>query len=586
MSAARNRDGFGGVSDVCRLCTAHDKRENLLIIMSAMPDSQVSQRRYRRRILGWGTVVVLGIFAVGAAVFMQRVEDDLERRVIAEFDEAGVGPVTAGFSGQDGTLRCLDGPVAIPDDLLDQSRDLWGVSSLDVAPSCSSDRVADDATTDGDSPGDPADTDLGSESADDGEAGSGSSVSATSPPSTDDGRDLTTVAETVANDSQFSTLAGLLGDVGLDETLASPGPVTLFAPTNEAFEALGPEVIAALGRDADTLTEVLSHHVTAEILMSDGLVDSEIEMLDGTTIEATTGTGATGDGVSLTSGDSSATVVEVDLLASNGVVHAVDHVLLPAGLVIGEDDGAVLATVDVVDGQVELRGTVAGTSQRDLLVAAAGRSIDAVNVIDELDVDTASVVSDDAVGDLAEVAAVMGPNLISGQATLTGSGITLAGVYADDDQRAALEAVDVEGITFELTERQDGTADGATAVEADLNALVAANPILFEPNSAAIDGASNAILDRVAALASRLGGLAIEIQGHTDTDGVAASNVVLSEGRAESVRAALVERGLDGDSLTTVGFGGTDPILDAAGVEDKAASRRVEFVVTVQPSSS
>lgn len=556
--------------------------------MSVIPDSQASQRRYRRRILGWGGVGVVAIFAVGAAIFMQRVEDDLERRVIAEFNAAEVGPVTASFDGQDGTLKCLDGPVEIPNVVIAQSRDLWGVVSLDVAASCSPTADADDAPS---SPADidpnVSDTDASDDASDDESAATGSSVGATTTTaSIDEARDLTNVSDVVSNDSQFSTLAGLLGDVGLDATLVEPGPFTLFAPTNEAFEALGPEVIAALGRDADTLTAVLSHHVAAGTVLSDDLVDGAVEMLDATDIEVTTGTGESGDGVMLTSGDSEAAVVEADFVASNGVVHAIDRVLVPAGLVVGDAARAVVTTAELIDGRVILRGTVADMSQRDLLVAAAGRSIDPANVIDELDVDGASNVSDDAVGDLAEVVAVMGPNLVSGQATLTGGAVRLVGVYTDDDRRAALEAVNVERVTFDLTQRADATAEEAAAVEADLNALVAANPILFEPNSATIDEQSNAILDRVAALADRIGGLAIEIQGHTDTDGVPASNVVLSQSRAESVRVALVERGLPADALTTIGFGGTEPILDVAGVEDKAASRRVEFVVTVQPTRS
>ncbi|MFT7326344.1 MAG: outer membrane protein OmpA-like peptidoglycan-associated protein, partial [Ilumatobacter sp.] len=119
-------------------------------------------------------------------------------------------------------------------------------------------------------------------------------------------------------------------------------------------------------------------------------------------------------------------------------------------------------------------------------------------------------------------------------------------------------------------------------LEADLNALVTANPILFDQRSTQITADSAAIIDRVAAISNRVGGLAIEIRGHTDTDGAAATNQQLSEGRAEAVSALLVDLGIAVGALTTAGFGGSQPIVDAAGVEDKAASRRVEFVVTVQ----
>jgi OOP family OmpA-OmpF porin len=120
----------------------------------------------------------------------------------------------------------------------------------------------------------------------------------------------------------------------------------------------------------------------------------------------------------------------------------------------------------------------------------------------------------------------------------------------------------------------------AVVVETDLNQLVSDDPILFDPSSTTISDESVATIDRVAAVAKRVGGITIVVEGHTDTDGRADSNQALSEGRARSVREALIVRGIAADTLTIVGFGGTEPILDADGVENKAASRRVEFVVS------
>ena len=176
----------------------------------------------------------------------------------------------------------------------------------------------------------------------------------------------------------------------------------------------------------------------------------------------------------------------------------------------------------------------------------------------------------------------MVPNLIGGKATLTGSGLILVGVYATDEQKTMLISLSANDVVFDLTERAVATLADAATLEADLNALVAVNPILFDPGSTTITADSAAIIDRIAALSNRVGGIAIEIRGHTDTDGRAATNQQLSEGRAAAVSTALVERGTVPDSLTTAGFGGSLAIVDAAGVENKAASRRVEFVVTVQ----
>lgn len=545
-------------------------------VMNARSAKPPSLRRYRRRILGWGAVGVVGIFAVGGPISVNRAEDDLERRSVVELEAAGLpGAVTPSFYGQDGELRCLDGAVDIPDDVLESIRDLWGVSSLDVADSCTTDGGITDAEP-GDGAAPSTEVATATEGAENGDDTTSSIVAET----TTTVPDLDPVATVVANDSQFSTLTGLFSDAELTETLVGEGPFTVFAPTDAAFEALGADITGALGRDPDLLATVLTHHVTAGSITSNDLAGGTVEMLDGAAV-----TIDLSDGVVLISGDSVAAVTETDLQASNGVVHAIDQVLIPEGLVIGADPAAVLAGADFVDGQIVLRGTVASDAQRDALVAAAEAQIDPANVVDELVVDAAADADDAPISALVEVIAAMPPNLVSGTAELTGEGIAVSGVTADVSSGEAFDAVvanvaDVT-VTTALTERAPADADAAAAVEADLNALVAANSILFDPSSTSISTESAATLDRVAALANRVGGVDIEIQGYTDTDGLAASNQALSDGRALSVRVALAERGIADDTLSTVGFGGTDPILDAAGIEDKAASRRVEFVVTV-----
>ena len=520
-----------------------------------VPGSQLPLRRYRRRILGWGAVGVVGVFAVGAAIFGARVENDLERRVVEQFNNAQVGPVTARFSGQDGTLLCLEVAVAIPDDLLERSRALWGVSALDVDDSCR--QVAPSANSD-------ASGALATE-------GLAMAESAATPSSAN----AETVASLVAAGSQFSTLQDLLGDTLLNVTLAGDGPFTLFAPTNEAFQALGADAIVALGRDTELLTTVLEHHVTAAAVTSADLRNGVVEMLDESLI-----TVEVADSVTLISGASIATVTEPDLIADNGVIHAIDQVLLPIGMTAGAEIDEPLLSAEVADGQIFLRGTVATDAQRIELIRAAGVRMNPANVVDDLVVDSGFDADANAEG-FANLVSLMVPNLIRGEAMLTSSGVTLVGVYATDEQVGILKSVSGDDVTFDLTERAAATEADAATLEIDLNALMIANPILFDASSTQITADSAAIIDRVAAISNRVGGVAVEIRGHTDTDGEAAENQQLSEGRAEAVGAALVDRRIAVGSLTTAGFGGSQPIVDAAGVEDKAASRRVEFVVTV-----
>jgi OOP family OmpA-OmpF porin len=121
----------------------------------------------------------------------------------------------------------------------------------------------------------------------------------------------------------------------------------------------------------------------------------------------------------------------------------------------------------------------------------------------------------------------------------------------------------------------------AVSVQVELNALVQAEPIQFEPGVTDLVEASIATLDRVGEIILEHPDLAIEIQGHTDTDGDEATNEVLSAGRAEVVLAYLVGLGVPESQLTAVGYGETRLVVDPEVTpEDKARNRRIEFRAT------
>jgi len=112
-----------------------------------------------------------------------------------------------------------------------------------------------------------------------------------------------------------------------------------------------------------------------------------------------------------------------------------------------------------------------------------------------------------------------------------------------------------------------------------INEVIDLENIEFEVNSAVITAAGQAELQKAIDFFAANPTVTARIEGHTDTDGNDVSNQALSEARAESVKAFLVDNGVNGDNLDTIGFGETQPILDANGAEDKAASRRIEFNV-------
>jgi outer membrane protein OmpA-like peptidoglycan-associated protein/uncharacterized protein YidB (DUF937 family) len=104
------------------------------------------------------------------------------------------------------------------------------------------------------------------------------------------------------------------------------------------------------------------------------------------------------------------------------------------------------------------------------------------------------------------------------------------------------------------------------------------NVINFASGSAQIPTDSDDYLNRVAvALKSAPGGTALEIGGHTDNTGDSASNMTLSQQRADAVRAYLIQQGVNGDMLVAKGYGDTKPVGPNDTEEGKFHNRRIEF---------
>ncbi len=129
------------------------------------------------------------------------------------------------------------------------------------------------------------------------------------------------LVDTLAADPRFTTLAGLIIIAGLGDELAQPGPFTIFAPTNDAFAALGNETLAALFADPAALRNLLLYHVVPGAYPAGALVDGPLATLAGPAIGISTGGGITVNGTP---------VVVADLGAANGIIHGVAAVLSPA----------------------------------------------------------------------------------------------------------------------------------------------------------------------------------------------------------------------------------------------------------------
>lgn len=131
------------------------------------------------------------------------------------------------------------------------------------------------------------------------------------------------IVEVAAETPELSTLVDAVTAAELVETLEEPGPYTVFAPTNEAFEALGGtlETLLEPANKAE-LAEILTYHVVPGELTASELSDGQmLETVQGESLEVK----INGEEVTV----NGAAVVTPDVEASNGVVHVIDEVLTP-----------------------------------------------------------------------------------------------------------------------------------------------------------------------------------------------------------------------------------------------------------------
>jgi transforming growth factor-beta-induced protein len=136
-----------------------------------------------------------------------------------------------------------------------------------------------------------------------------------------------TIVEVAVADGNFTTLVAAADAAGLVETLSGEGPFTVFAPTDAAFAAALEDLdltAEELLADTELLTSVLTYHVVPAEVPS-----SEVVTLDGQSVATVNGAELTitVDGETVMVDD--ATVIAVDVEASNGVIHVIDSVLLP-----------------------------------------------------------------------------------------------------------------------------------------------------------------------------------------------------------------------------------------------------------------
>ncbi|HEX5388566.1 MAG TPA: fasciclin domain-containing protein [Burkholderiaceae bacterium] len=128
------------------------------------------------------------------------------------------------------------------------------------------------------------------------------------------------IVDTAVSAGSFKTLVTAVQAAGLVDTLKGTGPFTVFAPTDEAFAKIPKDKLDALLKDKAALTKVLTYHVVPGKVMAADVKAGKVKTVQGSELTVSTMGGVKVD---------AANVVKTDVVASNGVIHVIDTVVMP-----------------------------------------------------------------------------------------------------------------------------------------------------------------------------------------------------------------------------------------------------------------
>ena len=129
------------------------------------------------------------------------------------------------------------------------------------------------------------------------------------------------IVDTAVSAGQFKTLVQAVQAAGLVDTLKGEGPFTVFAPTDAAFAKLPAGTIEALLNDKQKLAQILTYHVVPGRVTAAQVMPGNVKTVQGQSLNVR----ADGGGVMV----NNARVTKTDIMASNGVIHVIDTVVLP-----------------------------------------------------------------------------------------------------------------------------------------------------------------------------------------------------------------------------------------------------------------
>jgi len=173
------------------------------------------------------------------------------------------------------------------------------------------------------------------------------------------------IVDTAIAAGSFNSLATALTSAGLVETLKGAGPFTVFAPTDEAFAALPTETVDALLADPEALANVLTYHVlSGKVLAADVIAggNTSVTMVNGSNAQIK----VSDSGVMI----DDANVIQTDVIASNGVIHVIDKVIVPETPVVQASSSNTI--VDIAAATPQLSTLVTALSAAGLVDTLKG----------------------------------------------------------------------------------------------------------------------------------------------------------------------------------------------------------------------
>ena len=373
-------------------------------------------------------------------------------------------------------------------------------------------------------------------------------------PDPDRGRLRTEAAAVIANDGRRTVdrkrvagTTGTAGDAAVGAAGLGPKPTGPHSP--EERKSLIGLVVAAV------LTVLILSWIATSCLGDDG---DSIATTDETTTITTAAPGTTSTTQATTTTTAAPTV---DLAGEASTA------LAGAGIT------GVTATAD--GSNIVLSGAAPDEASKAAAEAAV-LAVDGVeSVTNEIVVQTARDLNAEAAEALA------GAGITGVTASVAGDVATLTGEAANGEQRLAaqLAVLSIPGI--ESVDNQISIPPTpAEILTTTLNDIVQLNPILFSTGKADIRDASKTTLDEVIAVLNANADGAVEVGGHTDSDGGAESNRELSQERAQAVVDYLVAGGVDPARLTAFGYGEDSPLVPNSSGDNKRKNRRIEFKVS------